>query len=242
MHSCPWKGQTCPDQERSTPPDKRHLTRRSANRCLTPSGAGENQKARFCLWFSAGEHPKARFCPRLARYRARPEITKRQIAHAAPADAEAVWRISSKKNLKARFCSRFSARGSVRDSLPKRFCPRFAHYRSRPHVSQKADSSLQRQPMLDAVWWFSAGENVKARFCSGSLPERTKRQGSVPCSIHYRVRPDINQKADSSLQHQLMLDLAWWFSAGENRKASREVGSRIRRLAPREQRLTVQPL
>jgi hypothetical protein len=81
--------------------------------------AGENQKARFCSWFSAGEHPQARFCPRLAHYRARPEITKRQIAHAAPADAEAVWRISSKENLKARFCSRFSARGSVRDSLPK---------------------------------------------------------------------------------------------------------------------------
>ena len=43
--------------------------------------AGENLKARFCSWFSAGENLKARFCPSLARYRARPDITKRQIAH-----------------------------------------------------------------------------------------------------------------------------------------------------------------
>ena len=42
--------------------------------------AGENL-ARSCPWFSAGENLKARFCPRLARYRARPDITKRQIAH-----------------------------------------------------------------------------------------------------------------------------------------------------------------
>ena len=163
MCSCPWKCQNGPDQEQSRPPDKRHLTRRSTDRCLTPSGrgrlgpvcgpacgskgseptptgppttsncshmncshrctmlrcsprgslplstlhsphfpdaneekslpqgtpvgkdprwfsAGENL-ARSCPWFSAGENLKARFCPRLARYRARPDITKRQIAH-----------------------------------------------------------------------------------------------------------------------------------------------------------------
>ena len=35
------------------------------------------------------------------------------------------------------------------------------------------------------------GENPKARFC--------------PRLAHYTAKPDINQKADSSLQHQLML-------------------------------------
>ena len=29
---------------------------------------------------------------------------------------------------------------------------------------QKADSSLQHQPMLDVVWGFSAGENIETRF------------------------------------------------------------------------------
>ena len=62
--------------------------------------AGENLKARSCPWFSAGENLKARFCPRLARYRARPDITKRQIAHCST--------------------SRCWWRGSVCASLPER--------------------------------------------------------------------------------------------------------------------------
>ena len=43
--------------------------------------AAENVKARICSWFSARENLKARFCPRLTHYRAKPDITKRHIAH-----------------------------------------------------------------------------------------------------------------------------------------------------------------
>ena len=95
--SCPWKGQACPDQEQPRPPRQR-ASHSSQHRPMLDAAwwfsAGENLKARFCSCFSAGENLKAGFCPRLAHYRARPDIKqkagriRRRIAACAMASSQ----------------------------------------------------------------------------------------------------------------------------------------------------------